>query len=402
MKSTLPLFAYFIMILNSNAQGNFCFTDRLYDNSSEAMLSMDAQEPPQLEEYIVNVVFHLLYVRDVDDLSNESLAAYLEGVNDIYAGKGDLRTVNPLYRELVHDSKIRFCLAETDPLGNPTTAINRKQIEAPFQQVTDDEPYKNEALGGISPWPVESYLNIWIVPFNNLPNISTNYGVPYKTFTPLINFIEFGIEGAVIDLQNFTGKLPLFEGEEIYGVAAHELGHVLGLLHTFGPFISIPLCEIDDFIDDTPLCMASTDCVDHLENTCTEPINDPPDNTSNIMNFACKTMMTRGQTDNMKANLDKMPSLLKASCDALVSVENTGIGDLIEVFPNPSNGLFNLKGLSRVEIAELHLFSSSGVEISMEASLPFGKLDIGHLDPGVYYLVIDFGDERSVRKLVKL
>ncbi len=92
-------------------------------------------------------------------------------------------------------------------------------------------------------------------------------------------------------------------------ILTHEIGHWLGLLHTWGDFTTSgscadpapTYCDCDDFIDDTPNCLGynSLSCPSNLPNSCIDPVNDEPDNIYNFMDYACEVMFTNDQKTRM-------------------------------------------------------------------------------------------------------
>ena len=68
----------------------------------------------------------------------------------------------------------------------------------------------------------------------------------------------------------------------------------------------------------------------------------------------------------------------------------------IRVFPNPSNGLFNIEGKN---ITSLKLIDINGKNINIEFK-SFSKLDLSSLENGVYFLKITTTEGSTMRKLV--
>jgi hypothetical protein len=107
-----------------------------------------------------------------------------------------------------------------------------------------------------------------------------------------------------------TGSLP---GNSIKNYnkgysATHEVGHWLGLYHTFQGFdpVSAPLggCKGGgDYVSDTPAEGDPTNgCpVSPAKNTCNAAGNDPVHNFMDYSYDTCMTRFTKGQSDRMRA-----------------------------------------------------------------------------------------------------
>jgi hypothetical protein len=79
------------------------------------------------------------------------------------------------------------------------------------------------------------------------------------------------------------------------GLMTHEVGHWLGLRHTFANGCG----EIGDLVDDTPACTSTTGCPAN-SNTCDEGAGDLDDNVNNFMSYnSCRIMFTEGQVTLM-------------------------------------------------------------------------------------------------------
>ncbi len=68
----------------------------------------------------------------------------------------------------------------------------------------------------------------------------------------------------------------------------------------------------------------------------------------------------------------------------------------VSVFPNPSNGIFNIEGQN---ITNLKLIDIKGKNIDVEFN-SFTKLDLSSLENGVYFLKITTTEGSTMRKLI--
>ncbi len=75
----------------------------------------------------------------------------------------------------------------------------------------------------------------------------------------------------------------------------HEVGHWLGLYHTFQGGCSNP----NDYVSDTPAHNVNYGCPGSSTNTCSLPGNDPVNNYMNYVDDACMFQFTSGQVTRM-------------------------------------------------------------------------------------------------------
>lgn len=350
----------------------------------------------------IKTVVHVLYYNDTDSIPSEEFETLIDDVNRVFRGEGvDTSLVNPIHRDKLMDSNIQFCLAETDPEGNPTTGITYKQtqwerfpVDFFWGDSIDLEEVKIDSLGGVSPWDTERYFNIWIADMglDTFFNSVHNYGVPIPSGFPLNSlYPDYPIPGIVIDLDNFINGTTFFSLENL---AAHECGHYLGLVHTFSGGFNGDCTNSNDFIDDTPTCLPNGTCGVEV-NSCTDSINDQLDHVSNTMDYACMQMFTPGQISMMHNNLSQASVELydETPCGMISSIENNEAVDELkfEIFPNPNNGEFRVRfNHPFVSEGELSLFNSMGQKIfTKDISVNFSQLininNVG-LRKGIYYV----------------
>jgi hypothetical protein len=147
---------------------------------------------------------------------------------------------------------VQFCLAKTDPQGNPTNGIIRKDASHIENYLTvgmnyDEFPTNEYDLKNLSNWPHHKYYNIWIVH-------RINGG--WAGFANYPQIINFDWDGTVMDYRYMTASSATL---------AHEFGHGLNLRHTFdgSTDTNCPpngLCRTQgDGVCDTP---------PHLKNEC--------------------------------------------------------------------------------------------------------------------------------------
>lgn len=221
---------------------------------------------------------------------------------------------------------IQFCLATTDgttPLPGATTPgiirVNNPSL-IHHNAVTDQV-----ALTSTSNLSNSRFLRIWIV---NDINGGTANG-----YSMLPDVAPAAFDGIVMAHDAFgdiatCGCTTLDPSSQNGKILVHEVGHYLGLYHTFnegcaGMNTSTCASEGDRVCDTPPVASPNSGCPGGSWNTCTET-PDLPDHINNYMDYtneSCLTNFTDGQQDRMHAAI----SLYRSQ---LVSNENhthTGI-----------------------------------------------------------------------------
>lgn len=163
----------------------------------------------------IPVVFHILHTGEpVGNGSNIGDSRIL----------ANLLTTNRAWNDTVDrgaDMAFQFCLAQTDPNGNPTNGIVRIDASSIPQYTSlgigygSDPGASETVLKQLSNWPHDRYYNIWVV--NKIAGGWAGFAY-YPTGS------NFNNDGTVIAAGSVKA------GNE---VLAHELGHGLGLYHTF-------------------------------------------------------------------------------------------------------------------------------------------------------------------------
>ena len=178
---------------------------------------------------VLPIVIHVVYSgtleqAQVDIGMTEITENFLFNINR------NFRTTNSVINEFV-DTKIQFALAGLDPEGNETDGVNYVyDADSKFHYYNNSTDFANEVyrFEAMALWDISKYINIWIV--SDIVEKSV-YGFALNG------------RGIYLDYASFGSNTP-----------THELGHMLGLKHTYeaASCNEVNCTSEGDFICDTP------------------------------------------------------------------------------------------------------------------------------------------------------
>jgi len=264
----------------------------------------------------IPVVFHIIHNGDAigaaggENISDAQIQSQMDAFNKYFSMSNENAADIPAeFKPFATATKIRFCLAITDPSGNPTTGIIRHNLGAVDWDQTDiDNTVKPSTI-----WDRNKYLNIWSVRAGG--TMASSGVLAYAQFPPpwggAANTDGLVARYNTIGAGNGFG---LLSGYNKGKTLVHEAGHWLGLFHIWGDDNGKCAGQSgagSDNIGDTP------DQGDQYFGFPTYPQNSC--GTSNMfMNFMdytnddCSSMFTVGQVTRMQSILDGGRSSLKS------------------------------------------------------------------------------------------
>ncbi|CAN5372312.1 hypothetical protein BH09BAC5_BH09BAC5_17070 [soil metagenome] len=233
--------------------------------------------------YIIPVVFHILHQYGAENISDAQVFDAMQHINEDFRKlNADTAQLVVPFDTLAADCNIEFRLAQLDPDGNCTNGIDRI---AAFSTYFGDDSCK------INQWPRDKYLNIWVV--RDLG------GCGYSYWPALVDSFP-SLDGIVMH-YTCVGSIGASNWLNAHKLT-HEIGHYLGIYHTWGNTNQVGVACGDDGIADTPETEGSTLCPLTNNDICNPG---QPENVQNFMDYSyCTAMFTPGQRDAMQNSLN--------------------------------------------------------------------------------------------------
>lgn len=258
----------------------------------------------------ISVIFHVVYNPN-NPAENVSNALIMQVFNDIQEDfqlmNLDASSARSQFGFVPADVNINFCLATKDGAGVPLAELGVIRVTTNEdyynQNAGEENKMKASATGGSQIWNRNNYLNVWICDISN----GANSGTAGYAYRPTNNMLPgSSIDGIVLDYNL---------GVNNDNVLTHEIGHYLGLDHTWGGSGS---CTLDDGFMDTPNTSGpsfnfSGSCSGNQVN-CTNTQTQY----ENYMDYSnCTVMFSQNQANYMLSTLTGARSslLLAPGCD---------------------------------------------------------------------------------------
>ena len=370
------------------------------------------------EVITIPIVVHVIYrqthanIGIGTNIPNFQIEDQIRILNEDYS-KTNSEFPNPPRNTFVNyagNPNIKFCLATTDPNGNPTTGVTRTQsTKNSFNYNTESNDMKRDNTGGKDGWNPSKYLNIWVCDIAS----SGNTSVLGYAYLPGLQSWNAWKDGLVVDFQHF-GTVGNSSSTSDGRTPTHEIGHYLGLYHTFCEASGGGCCDNDNTwgsnVYDTP----ATDDVYYgnvnantNNNTCNDLLYgfnaDLLDMDENYMAYSGDTwMFTTDQVNEMTATMNGYRSSLKNSnvsvnCTGLVA--NNNIDNRFNIFPNPVRNSLSIE--TNFSNYSIRITDILGNNIYSIKNVSYNKtIDVSGIKNGTYLIELTTNSEKKVNKII--
>lgn len=241
--------------------------------------------------YVIPLVFHIVHEYGAENITDAQVYDEVDILNIDYRKlNADTALIVPQFDTIAADCMIEFRLATIDPYGNCTNGI--EHIYSHLTNAGDDYSKLNQ-------WHRNEYLNVWVT-----KTIGEAGVAGYAYYPTATTGGSFWIDGVII-LNDYIGSIGTSTAFTSRALT-HEIGHYLGLSHTWGSTNDPGIACGDDDVDDTPITKGHNNCNNLQDSTCTPGIIE---NVQNYMEYSyCSHMFTRDQSTFMHNVLDQETS----------------------------------------------------------------------------------------------
>ncbi len=362
-----------------------------------------------LEIIRIPVVVHVVHNQTANtiggsnnsNISEEQIRSQIEVLNEDFRKKPGTPGFNS--NPVGADAYIEFYLADTDPNGAPSSGITRHLYTAK----TMFDPYTDDLLlANIVSWPTDKYLNIWTCRLTN-----SNLAIAQFPSTDAVEGLDTASEpsvltdGVIVDYR-YLGRNSSAITSRIYNLGrttTHEVGHWLGLIHTWGD----SFCGTD-YCPDTPTAEGSnqtTVCTPKFSNCNGVRTRNMIENYMDYSPDSCMNIFTNDQVTRMRAVMELSPRRARlvefSKQGRLAPADNL----TVDIYPNPAESdLFIEVRFPDFQDITYKVYDLNGRTFE-SVSYPQVysrrlRFDVRVLPPGIYLIKINANNETITRRFV--
>ncbi len=315
MRKILTILSISLLGQTVNAQHSHCASDEYYHQQLKNNPSLKQAEQEYNEKilaqmnsksvekratvYTIPVVFHVIHTNGPENISREQILDQIRVLNEDFSYTNANKTaLRSQFSSVAGAADIKFALASIDPNGNCFDGVNRI-----YSSDGVDMSMTTEKVKYLAYWNYKKYLNIWVV--TNITDGSSSSGtvLGYAVFPWMASTSRDGI---VVRHDN-VGTIGTAANGDGGRTLTHEIGHYLGLYHTFQDG-----CAGGDQCDDTPPVngtFTNASCPAN-GNSCNNDVPDLLDMWENYMDYSngkCMAAFTNKQIARMRSWITQSP-----------------------------------------------------------------------------------------------
>jgi hypothetical protein len=342
------------------------------------------------EVYRIPIVVHVVWKQPEENISDSLIEAQIGILNANFAAfDPDSVLIRSVFGERRTAAHILFEVVQ----------INHVQTSSDFTRNFPKlfwDAVKYAEWGGVEPVSPEQFLNLWICDFKRfspqglLTQAGGGYarpplGLPLWADDAVIPQLR---DGVVIDDNTFS--LP-----EFTDLLTHEIGHYLGLRHTFPSQASTDCTYNDGMADTPPATTFSTLCLPYKNSCITPDSSDEPDMWENYMDYAhsCSALFTADQVAFMRVVLEEYRAELYQVVNTYTPADYAPVPG---IYPNPAREGFYFSDTHLVQSATL--FNAMGQLIRAWENPDFCSLQ--DLPTGTYWVAVRLRGKQGFFKAI--
>ncbi len=374
-----------------------------------AKIALSKNKRNAIEEIIrIPVVVHVIH-KNVSgtiggptnsNISEAQIESQIKVLNEDYRRKSGTLGFNN--NPVGADMQIEFFLAKTDPSGKPTTGITRTYSSKSSFDLESDNGGKQ--VRDIIYWPTDRYLNMYVLTLNN-DNLGFGSFPAAPNFDGLDETSEETVDGLYIDYRNFGKKIGANNRFEYsYGrTVTHEIGHWLGLIHTWGDdFCGTDYCEDTPPTANSNLTVVCREVFSNCNGTRTRNMIE------NYMDYtidSCMNTFTLDQKARTRAVFELSP-LRKRLIQNIASLpESPQLST--KIYDNPITDFLSGEILVNGVQKEIKIVvtNQKGQEITSNSfnnrpSIKF-NIDVSNMANGLYFMKVTTDNEKKSTRFYK-